>query len=58
MDRETFQVMWKMSEAEHPAAGCFMRTPQREYFVGTKGLYEGIDVMPDVRIHICLVVLY
>lgn len=51
MDRETFKVLWKMSEADHPAAGCFRRLSQYEYFVGTKGLYAGLDVMPDVRVH-------
>ncbi|KAF8600607.1 D-amino-acid oxidase, partial [Ceratobasidium sp. AG-I] len=49
MDRETFQVMWKMSEVDHPAGGCFMRIPQSEHFIGTRGLYAGLDVMPDFR---------
>ncbi|QRW10502.1 FAD-dependent oxidoreductase [Ceratobasidium sp. AG-Ba] len=47
MDRETFQVMWKMSEPNDPASNCFMRVPQTEHFVGTKDQYSGIVVMPD-----------
>ena len=58
MDRETFQVMWKMSEASHPAEGCFMRIPQSEHFVGTRSLYAGLNVMPDVRDYICSLALF
>ncbi|KAG8698172.1 hypothetical protein FRC08_006090 [Ceratobasidium sp. 394] len=49
MDRETFQVMWKMSEENDPAAKCFMRIQEFEHFVGTKDQYAGIQVMPDFR---------
>ncbi|KAG9102941.1 hypothetical protein FRC07_010123, partial [Ceratobasidium sp. 392] len=49
MDRETFQVMWKMSEPNDPAANCFMRIQEFEHFVGTKDRYTGIEVMPDFR---------
>ncbi|KAG9076182.1 hypothetical protein FRC06_009653, partial [Ceratobasidium sp. 370] len=47
MDRETFQVMWKMSEENDPAAKCFMRIQEFEHFIGTKDKYSGIRVMPD-----------
>ncbi|KAG8795295.1 hypothetical protein FRC12_016309 [Ceratobasidium sp. 428] len=49
MDRETFQVLWKMSEPNHPAANCFMRIQEFEHFIGTKDQYAGIEVMPDFR---------
>ncbi|QRW23647.1 FAD-dependent oxidoreductase [Rhizoctonia solani] len=49
MDRETFKVMWEMSEPNNPAERCFMRIPQQEHFCGTKEAYQGLDVMPEFR---------
>ncbi|CAE6463510.1 unnamed protein product [Rhizoctonia solani] len=49
MDRETFKVMWKMSEPNDPAERCFMRVPQQEHFCGTKEAYQGLEVMPEFR---------
>ncbi|CAE6332378.1 unnamed protein product [Rhizoctonia solani] len=49
MDRETFKVMWKMSEPNDPAERCFMRIPQQEHLCGTKELYQGLEVMPEFR---------
>ncbi len=43
MDRETFDVMWKMSEGE--AKGCFMRHTTVEYAAKE---FVGLDTMPDV----------
>ncbi|KAF8670703.1 FAD dependent oxidoreductase [Rhizoctonia solani] len=49
MDRETFKVMWEMSEPNNPAERCFMRIAQQEHFCGTKEAYQGLDVMPEFR---------
>ncbi|KAH7332845.1 D-aspartate oxidase [Rhizoctonia solani] len=49
MDRETFKIMWKMSEPNDPAERCFMRIPQQEHFCGTKERYQGLWVMPEFR---------
>ncbi|KAG8795293.1 hypothetical protein FRC12_016307 [Ceratobasidium sp. 428] len=49
MDRETFQIMWNMSEDDNPAAKCFKRIQQFEHFIGTRDLYKGIEFMPNFR---------
>lgn len=48
MDRETFDVMWKMSAPDSPTQHLFMRIPQTELY--TESLAEPLvlDVMPDV----------
>jgi hypothetical protein len=48
LDRETFKVMWQMSEENEPAEKCFMRIQELEYFIGTKDQFSAIHVMPDV----------
>ncbi|GAB1527844.1 hypothetical protein RhiTH_011032 [Rhizoctonia solani] len=46
-DKRTFQVMWEMSEPDHPAAGCFMRLHQVEHFVDQDpSFYSSYDFMP------------
>ncbi|CAE6332382.1 hypothetical protein RSOLAG1IB_10247 [Rhizoctonia solani AG-1 IB] len=46
-DKRTFQVMWDMSEPDHPAAGCFMRLHQVEHFVDQDpSVYSSYDFMP------------
>ncbi|QRW10503.1 FAD-dependent oxidoreductase [Ceratobasidium sp. AG-Ba] len=47
----TFEVMWKMSEPGHPAAGCFMRLPQTEIFVKQPSeTYSCYEYMPGHRL--------
>ena len=46
IDRETFDVMWDLSEPGKPTEHCFMRVSQTDYLLD--GRDEGLDWMPDV----------
>ncbi|CAE6339494.1 unnamed protein product [Rhizoctonia solani] len=50
-DKRTFQVMWEMSEPDHPASGCFMRLHQVEHFVDKHpSVYSSYDFMPGHKV--------
>jgi hypothetical protein len=48
MDRETFDVMWKLSAPGSPAEGCFLRLKQEEYYRESKAQPDPLEFMPDV----------
>ena len=48
MDRETFDVMWKMSAPDSPTQHLFMRIPQTEFYTEPLMGPSGLEVMPDV----------
>ncbi|EJC98787.1 D-aspartate oxidase [Fomitiporia mediterranea MF3/22] len=49
MDRETFNVMWEMSESGKDSEQCFMRIPQVEYYCEEKPGINNLEVMPEFR---------
>ncbi|EJT99463.1 D-aspartate oxidase [Dacryopinax primogenitus] len=50
MERDTFDVMWKMSAPEAPTESLFLRLPQTEYYVeGREGPNPLADFMPNYR---------
>lgn len=48
MDRMTFDIMWKMSEAPE-SEQCFLRLPQTEYYYEESVGPSPLEFMPDVR---------
>ncbi|KAI0747061.1 D-amino-acid oxidase [Daedaleopsis nitida] len=47
IDKETFDVMWKLSARAGAAEHCFMRVPQTDYLLD--GRDECLDWMPDFK---------
>lgn len=48
MDRETFDIMWKMSAPGHPAEECFLRARQEELYCEKDIALSGpFDEMPE-----------
>ncbi|THH09578.1 hypothetical protein EW145_g1927 [Phellinidium pouzarii] len=50
IDRETFRVMWEMSEAGRDSEKCFLRLPQTEYYCEERLGPNALDTMPDYRV--------
>jgi len=50
MDRETFDVMWKMSAPDSPTRHLFMRIPQTELYTEPLSGPSVLEVMPDVSV--------
>jgi hypothetical protein len=48
MDRETFDVMWKMSAPDSPTQHLFMRIAQTELYTEPLLGPSVLEVMPDV----------
>jgi len=48
ISRKTFDLMWSMSEPEHPASGCFMRVQASQYHLEEQDA-SALDVMPEYR---------
>jgi hypothetical protein len=48
MDRETFDVMWKLSAPGSPAEGCFLRLKQEEYYREDRPQPDPLEFMPGV----------
>jgi len=48
ISRKTFDLMWEMSEPDHPASGCFMRIQQTEHYLEEREK-SALDVMPEHR---------
>lgn len=50
-DQRTFEVMWEMSDPEHPASGCFMRLHQVEHFIEQeRATYSPYEFMPGYKL--------
>lgn len=55
MDRKTFEEMWRISEPGHPAAHCFLRIHQTEFFEKEMPeVLHSLSEMPNVSLAISL----
>lgn len=50
-DRETFKIMWEMSEPGKDSEECFLRIPQTEYYAEKRYGANCLEVMPEVTIY-------
>ncbi|KAI5117888.1 hypothetical protein M0805_002279 [Coniferiporia weirii] len=50
IDRETFRMMWKMSEPGEDSENCFLRLPQIEYYCEDRPGPNSLEVMPDFKV--------
>ncbi|PAV20663.1 D-amino-acid oxidase [Pyrrhoderma noxium] len=49
-DRETFKIMWEMSEPGKDSEECFLRIPQTEYYAEKRYGANCLEVMPEYRV--------
>ena len=48
LEKETLDVMWKMSEVGSGAEHCFLRAPQREFYTVPQADPSLLSVYPNV----------